>query len=230
MSRLIFLAALAAVAATAACGERADPGPTAPPDAASPDAASRGGVAEVHVTDIQRAGRAAEERLARRMAMALADPGFRAYVKGALDHSTVREHKLHFRRLLEGQGARGMQALARAGREAPSVVQSDVGAASALEFYMPVPAHRAAWRGDDRVLVATARADHEAPVAFDVRGRRQRTQPRHPTRHACPRARARRDRLRLRPAELVAGAAPSSTAAVSSHRPLHDGCALSGRL
>ena len=128
MSRLIFLAALAAVAATAACGERADPGPTAPPDAASPDAASRGGVAEVHVTDIQRAGRAAEERLARRMAMALADPGFRAYVKGALDHSTVREHKLHFRRLLEGQGARGMQALARAGREAPSVVQSDVGA------------------------------------------------------------------------------------------------------
>ena len=173
MSRLIFLAALAAVAATAACGERADPGPTAPPDAASPDAASRGGVAEVHVTDIQRAGRAAEERLARRMAMALADPGFRAYVKGALDHSTVREHKLHFRRLLEGQGARGMQALARAGREAPSVVQSDVGAASALELYMPVPAHRAAWRGGDRVLVATARADHEAPVAFDVGGRRR---------------------------------------------------------
>jgi hypothetical protein len=35
-----------------------------------------------------------------------------------------------------------------------------------------VPAHRAAWNADERVLVATAIRDHDAPVAFDPRGGR----------------------------------------------------------
>jgi len=39
-------------------------------------------------------------------------------------------------------------------------------------MYLPVPAHRAAWMGGDEILVATAREDHEAPVAFDIRGQR----------------------------------------------------------
>ena len=39
-------------------------------------------------------------------------------------------------------------------------------------MYLPVPAHRAAWRGDDNLLVATVGADHEAPVAFTLDGRR----------------------------------------------------------
>ena len=107
------------------------------------------------------------------MALALADPGFRAYVKGELDRSPVREHKLHFQRLLRGQGGRALQVLARAGHETAAAVDADAATASALEFYMPVPAHRAAWKGDDRILVATARADHEAPVAFDIQGRRR---------------------------------------------------------
>ena len=37
----------------------------------------------------------------------------------------------------------------------------------------PVPAHRAAWSGGEDILVATAREDGEAPVAFDMRGRRR---------------------------------------------------------
>src|SRR3989454_405730 len=41
-----------------------------------------------------------------------------------------------------------------------------------LELYLPVPAHRRAWTGGEDVLVATAVADHDAPVAFDVRGNR----------------------------------------------------------
>src|SRR5207245_10574671 len=45
-------------------------------------------------------------------------------------------------------------------------------AAMPLEFYLPVPAHRAAWAGDERVLVATAIGDHDAPVAFDPQGHR----------------------------------------------------------
>src|SRR2546427_7693394 len=36
----------------------------------------------------------------------------------------------------------------------------------------PVPAHRAAWAGDERVLVGTAIGDHDAPVAFDPQGHR----------------------------------------------------------
>ncbi|MGH7608266.1 MAG: hypothetical protein ACREME_13115, partial [Gemmatimonadales bacterium] len=39
--------------------------------------------------------------------------------------------------------------------------------------YLPVAEHRAAWRGDEQVLVATALTDREAPVAFDPRGRRR---------------------------------------------------------
>src|SRR5262249_43978802 len=41
-----------------------------------------------------------------------------------------------------------------------------------LEVYLPVPAHRAAWTGDDNVLVATAIGDREAPVAFSPAGQR----------------------------------------------------------
>jgi predicted small lipoprotein YifL len=168
MPRLISLAALALLATIAGCGDRSGPAPTAPPDDTAPS-----GPTSIDRISSVRAGRAAEERLARRVAMALADPAFRAYLKGALDGSPVREHKLHFQRLLRGRSAPALSALARAGRESESAVMTDAATASALELYLPVPAHRAAWRGDAQVLVATARTDHEAPVAFDVRGRRQ---------------------------------------------------------
>jgi predicted small lipoprotein YifL len=168
MPRLISLAALALLAAIAGCGDRSGPAPTAPPDDTAP---SR--LTSIDPISAARAGRAAEERLARRLAVALADPAFRTYLKGALDGSPVREHKLHFQRLLRGQGGPALAALARAGRESESAVIADAATAAALELYLPVPAHRAAWRGDDHVLVATARADHDAPVAFDVHGNRQ---------------------------------------------------------
>ena len=98
MSRPITLAALALLAAAAGCADRADSGPTAPPEAPAPIAA-----ADLKARS-ERAGRAAEERLARRMAMALADPGFRTALKLSLDGSRVREHKLHFQRLLRAPG------------------------------------------------------------------------------------------------------------------------------
>src|SRR2546428_6584432 len=41
-----------------------------------------------------------------------------------------------------------------------------------LEMYLPVPEHRRIWEGDANVLVATAVADHDPPVAFDVQGNR----------------------------------------------------------
>jgi hypothetical protein len=49
-----------------------------------------------------------------------------------------------------------------------------------LEFYFPVPAHRNAWFGGPDLLVASAREDREAPVAYDLEGRRQILSPDHP--------------------------------------------------
>ena len=117
--------------------------------------------------------RTAQERLARRTAVALADPAFRGYLKEALDRSPVREHKLHFQRLLDRPDRRAVAALARAGREPESAVEADARSVGGLELYLPVPAQRAAWRGGAGLLVATAREDHEAPVAFDAAGRRR---------------------------------------------------------
>jgi len=163
MSRRYQLTILALLAGAAGCGERSDSGPAAPTDAPGPIAAG---------APSDRAERAAQERLARRMALALADPAFRAFVQGALDRSPVREHKLQLQRFLQAPDRRALRALARTSHEAESVVEADARSATALEFYLPVPAHRATWRGGDDVLVATAREDREAPVAFDVRGRR----------------------------------------------------------
>ena len=176
MTRQSHFAILALLAGALGCSDRPEQSPTAPPDAvgivapATTPAAAPGGRAE----------RASQERLARRMALALADPAFRAYVKDALDRSPIREHKLQFQRLLGRPDHRALQALARAGGEREPAVEADARSAIPLEFYMPVPAHRAAWTGGDNILVATAREDHEAPVAFDVRGHRRLLSPSSP--------------------------------------------------
>jgi hypothetical protein len=163
MSRRSHLAFLALLAGATGCSDRADQSPTAPSGRGQTSAATG-----------QPAGleRAARERLARRLALALADPGFRSHVRDALDRSPIREHKLHFQRFLHGPG-HALTALAKAGGDAESAVDADARAAVALELYLPVAAHREAWRGGEDILVATAREDREAPVAFDVRGRRR---------------------------------------------------------
>src|SRR5207253_8037028 len=61
-------------------------------------------------------------------------------------------------------------------------------------MYLPVPEHRRNWKGDANVLVATALADHDPPVAFDVQGNRLVLDPERPP--ATPdRGGASRDRL-----------------------------------
>ena len=115
------------------------------------------------------------------MARALADPSFRAYVKGELDRSPIREHKLQFQRFLTGFDRHALREVARLNRDSQSTIAADARAAAALEMYIPVPAHRAAWAGDEKILVASAREDHEAPIAYDVYGRRQVLSTRHPT-------------------------------------------------
>jgi hypothetical protein len=162
MSRRIRLPVFALAAALAACDR---PAPTANeetaplPSVVSPNARSA-------------SERAAMDRLARRLARALADPAFRQSIKNQIDRSPFSEHKLQLQSLLKESDRRVLKDLARLNGEPESAVQTEVDGAIPLEFYFPVPAHRAAWSGGPNLLVASARHDHDAPVAYDVSGRR----------------------------------------------------------
>ena len=81
--------------------------------------------------------------------------------------------KLHFQRYLASSHARAAAALARASGEAGGAISLDASKAPALELYLPVPAHRAAWTGDERILVATQDDEREAPIAFSPAGERR---------------------------------------------------------
>jgi hypothetical protein len=135
-------------------------------DRTSPDIPTEG--MQVH-RDIPAAAR---ERLARRIALALADDRFRAQLKQDLERSPVRENKLHFQRYLSASHGRAGGDLARLSGERGSVVEVDARRAPALEVYLPVPAHRAAWTGDDNILVATTGDERQPPVAFSPKGER----------------------------------------------------------
>jgi hypothetical protein len=139
-----------------------------PPTASNEEVSSVAAPAARHAAE-----RAVMDRLARRLARALADPGFRAYVKGELDRSPFTEHKVQFQSLLHASNARALKDVARLSGASESAVEADAREAIPLELYFPVPAHRAEWSGTADVLVASAREDREAPVAYDVTGRRQ---------------------------------------------------------
>jgi len=163
MSRRIRLPVFALAVALAACDR---PAPTANeetaplPSVVSPNARSA-------------IERAAMDRLARRLARALADPAFRQSIKNEIDRSPFREHKLQLQSLLKASNRSVLKDLARLNGEPEAALQTEVDGAIPLEFYFPVPAHRAAWSGGSDVLVASARHDHDTPVAYDVSGRRQ---------------------------------------------------------
>ena len=154
--------ALMIAAGLAACSDRPS-APNAPEESpATADPSALG----------NRPGQARLERLARRTARALRDPGFRADVKAALDRSTYREGKVQFQRYLKDNGGRGLRVLAAGDSESEADVDGEVTRAGTLEMYFPVAAHRAAWTGDENILVATAERDGDAPVAYDLAGRR----------------------------------------------------------
>lgn len=161
MSRTHLLLACLTGLAVAACTDR--PGPVATdssiPEAGAPVAAPA-------------LGGPRPERLARLFAGALRSPEFRAYLKAQLDSSPFPEHKLQLQTFLAARGQRALRDLAEQNGTTVADVQREAGAAIPLELYLPVPAHRAAWQGDEDVLVATAILDHEPPVAFAPDGRR----------------------------------------------------------
>jgi hypothetical protein len=161
MSPRIALLALAVV--VAGCTDRTGPEP--------PFRAPSGPGPDVRIKPAATA-RDVRERLARHLARALARADLRREVKAALDGSPVREHKLHFQRWLDAGDRHTLQEVARADGVPEAALAADAYGVSALEMYLPVPAHRAAWQGDEHLLVATVGADHEAPVAFTLEGTR----------------------------------------------------------
>src|SRR5436853_5045860 len=148
-------AALALLVGALACSDR--------PPGTAPDAAGGPNVLSTATNP---------ELLARSLALALGDPVFRAHVKDDLDRSPFREHKLSFQRFLAAGRGHALAAMA----QRTGVATADLGRAAdgaiPLEMYLPVPEHRRIWKGDANVLVATALADHDPPVAFDVQGNR----------------------------------------------------------
>src|SRR5690606_7981423 len=135
MSHRITPAALAGLLLLAACGERDLAAPATP--APGPATAAR---ADLTVTEETRQ----LEGLARRLAIALGDPAFRARFRARLEASPFREGKLHLQRTLAADGRAELLALARLNGESESTADSVQRATQALEAYLPVPAHRRA--------------------------------------------------------------------------------------
>ena len=171
-SRLAVPAALALLVGGLACSDRTPGTGPAPGPAAGSNPGSPGPASPAHP--------APPEQLARGLALALADPAFRARVHAELAGSPYREHKLPFQRFLAGDGGIALAAMARGTGRAASDVARDADRAIPLEMYLPVPAHRRAWTGGSDVLVATAIGDHDVPVAFDLHGNRRLLDPEHP--------------------------------------------------
>ncbi len=167
------LAALALLAAAVGCADHDPSSPLAGPAAvAGPEA---GAPLPGNSPEARRL-----ERQARRLARALDDPGFRQYLRAQLAESPVVEHKLQFQRFLARDGRRALSAMARAGDEAEASVSADANEGIGAEVYFPVPGHLERWSGGPDLLVATAIGDHDAPVAFDTRGRRVLLDPKAP--------------------------------------------------
>ncbi len=156
--------AVATLLLVAACSDRAVTPPSDMP-AASPTASSKS---------------SPPEALAKMVAKGLKNPAFRAYLKAQLDASPYGEHKLQFETFLAANEGRGFREIAGENGTTKEALATEAKAAIALEVYLPVPAHRAAWSGDENILVATALTDDDPPIAFDVEGRRQLLDPRTP--------------------------------------------------
>jgi len=112
------------------------------------------------------------EALAKIVAKGLRNAAFRAYLKAQLDASPYREHKLQFQAFLAANGGHALRQIATENGISEESIAEQAKAAIELEIYLPVPAHRAAWTGDENILVATALTDDDPPIAFDPNGRR----------------------------------------------------------
>ncbi|MEP7326819.1 MAG: hypothetical protein ABI836_12780 [Gemmatimonadota bacterium] len=160
MSRSTWLTTVGLLGALAGCADQSTP--TAPPP----------GAPAIQSSAAPAGQQERMERLARRFALALGDPGFRSRVRASMEQSRFPEHKLYFQGYLTGSNRLVLKELARESGASETEIEADAANSVALELYMPVREHRARWAGDAQVLVATAFADGDVPIAFDTRGHR----------------------------------------------------------
>jgi hypothetical protein len=164
---------LVALALTAAaCSPDADP--------AGPSPIGRISTAPPPTASAPEAERSRHERLAAGLARAMRDPDFRRTVYQGLAESPFREHKLHLQGFLDADRGRERIRLGQLAHQPDASIRADLDQSAAIEIYLPVPEHRLRWLGDDRIIVATAETDRDAPVAFDLMGRRFALDPRRP--------------------------------------------------
>jgi hypothetical protein len=154
-------AALLAILGVAACSDRT--GTTLPTEGAQSASAGAADSAAV---------RAAGEKLAKTMAVSLRDASVRGILHRAFSSSPVLEGKLHLGTYLRGEGKALLLAMARASGSTEAGILALVDQAGSHEFYLPVEAHRALWKGGSNVIVASQIKDHTAPIGFDAAGQR----------------------------------------------------------
>ncbi len=121
--------------------------------------------------------RTRHDRLARRVARALRDPGFRQTVFDEIGRSGFAEKKVHLQGFMARAGGTERRRLAQLSGDAEDVIQADLDQGAAIEMYFPIPSHRQQWAGGPNLLVATAERDGESPVAYDLFGRRSQLSP-----------------------------------------------------
>jgi hypothetical protein len=144
--------AIAGLACVAACADRTPA--TAPPPT---DGAATASLASISKRP---------EALAKIVAKGLKNAAFRAYLKAQLDASPYHEHKLQLQTFLAANSGRALREIAGENGITQESIVAQAKAAIELEVYIPVPAHRAAWTGNENILVATALTDDDPPIAF----------------------------------------------------------------
>ncbi len=155
------------LATLAGCSSPDDAGPTAPP----PE--DPGALIQPPTPAGPDLDRARHERLAARVARALRDPAFRAVIAREVATSPFPEGKIHLQSFLDRENGVEFRRLARLSGDTDQAIRRDLDVGGAIEVYFPVPAHRSAWSGGADLLVATAETDRDAPVGFDLFGRRR---------------------------------------------------------
>ena len=114
---------------------------------------------------------AALDEAVRAVALALQDADLRASVHADMRASRFTgEHKLPLATYLRGAGSALLAHAAERTGASPASLLSRMAAAGDLEFYMPVPEHRATWTGDDNLIVAGLLMEGDAPLAYTLQG------------------------------------------------------------
>jgi hypothetical protein len=124
-----------------------------------------------HLREIMADPDRAAAEFTRALAIALNDHNLQKRLVASMGSEGVTaEHKLDLSRYIDGETG---QVLVRAMAEKTGYSRDDLiavlRALPPLEFYMPVPSHRAAWDGNG-VIVALQLNEAELPVGFDEHG------------------------------------------------------------